>query len=689
MTITNTDNFTDDASGFVHSTFMASLGDDFTSFVDVIKSFSTDEAYGSVASPGMSADMVEIISKKPGEDSPLPAFYSMRNCRDTTIGGNDAVNSYYQYNEHDDLMHPFTYAMSTTPADVDTIEVAGSGGVSGMGRVYYETIELHQQVMWLGWGTALFNNLTNFYSSLFDSDLATLMNKGPSGSSMDHIGYMLGRTAIRVVIMPTIPLLFINKLLNKLLYTPVTKYYDFRSQMPLYYRFVQTMLVNLAVNMNIMDGGSSIPTKDTELQASTAASNTTAASSESGEGATVTDLYSGASTDNTASGTNKGLPDLFYTYQLDVYRIMLKRYFYETGDSSIVNDDTASNDTALKAQAGADASDAQTTTLTNATVVDMGYKTFSDGIFNAFSYALTGTIYDCQMFVGFRIERGVDTTESMQSQTGPSSIKSTINSKMQAARDTMFTAENGNLVGGTLGAAVDKFMGGLKSFVHGTESIVGLDGLAEAVVGAGMVDIPDIWMDSSFSKNYSFTLQLRTPYGDPVSILQSLYFPLCMILAGSMPRAIGKNSYTSPFLCRAYCKGFFAVPLGIIDSVNIVRGGDVHGWSISRLPTAIDLSFTIKDLSPVMYMAMGDNGGVLDQIIGINTPFSEYLMTLSGMGLRDRILPLRNMKRKAKILVNSLLTTKLNPFYWGMEMGDKPVVHWITDVLPTTALPGN
>lgn len=662
MTITSPNAYTSDDANWPHATFMFKLGTPFTSYKQIIENFSTDPSIsGTLASPGMGADIVKIMNAiGDGDDDALPSFFSNRNARDTTLGGNDAINSLYQFCENDDRVHEFTYADNSR--------------VSGEGRVYKECIEDNQQIMWLSFGIPLFNSLANFYSSLINKDLATLMSKGPAGSQFEHIGYMFGRLAIKAVMLPAVPAIFINRVLSRIIKTPVTKYYDFQSEMPLYYRFAQTMLVNLAVNMSLMDGSVRSPNDTEESKASTDSAQK---------------LYETAEKE---SGSSAGVPDIFKTFRLDIFQIMLKRYYYETGDETIFNQTT---DGALFAQAGsstkATANDPNSD-LKNADVVDkdLGTDVFTDGIFNAFSYAFSGTLYDCQLFVGFRIERGVDTSESLSHQIGAPEIKNTLNSKLQGGRQAAFSLANGNIADfGVVGDVLGDFFKSVKGVADGVTSLAGISSLTSYATGAGNVDIPDIWLDSSFSKNYSFTLQLRTPYGDPVSILQSLYVPLCLILAGALPRAVGNNSYCSPFVCRAYCKGFFASPLAIIDSVTIARGGDVHGWAISRLPTAIDLSFTLKDLSPMMFMAMGDGGGIWDIITGSNSSFNEYLMTLSGMGLRERILPFRNIRRKASILVNSVLSTKLNPFYWGMEAGSRMPARLLMSVIPTSSLPNN
>ena len=254
-------------------------------------------------------------------------------------------------------------------------------------------------------------------------------------------------------------------------------------------------------------------------------------------------------------------------------------------------------------------------------------------------------------------------------------------------RDAKFSFANGGITGG-IGAAISAISG----VVKGTLDSAGFGSLDSIITGQGFIDFPEVWKNSSFSKNYSFSMKLRSCYGDPVSILQNLYFPMALLFAGGMPRAVGNAAYTAPFVCRAYCKGMFAIPLGMITSMTIKRGADQFGWNLAKLPTCIDISFEIKDLSPAMYMAIADSGSTLDaisQVFSTNSNYQEYLMTLSGMGLADRIVWYRQLRNKATYLLGQFRETKLNGFYWGTILGTKPLARAISVFMPSTKLPQN
>ena len=214
-----------------------------------------------------------------------------------------------------------------------------------------------------------------------------------------------------------------------------------------------------------------------------------------------------------------------------------------------------------------------------------------------------------------------------------------------------------------------------------------------AAIGAGisMADIPESWGDSQFSKSYSFNLQLIAPYGDPVTILQTLYMPLCCLLAGSAPRSTGLSTYTSPFYCRAYCKGKFAIPMGMIDSLSIDRGSSTHGWTHAQLPRTIDISFSIKDLTPNMPLtlitanlplkhplsptgwvkkSLANGEFAINYVTRADTTLNQYLMTLAGFGPREFLIPSLKYRQRLKQLFLIEQEVFRSPFIASMNFGN-------------------
>lgn len=275
--------------------------------------------------------------------------------------------------------------------------------------------------------------------------------------------------------------------------------------------------------------------------------------------------------------------------------------------------------------------------------LEKALKYAGDAIDDTFHKAAMIALGDL-MYIGFRIESGASTSESMSNSTGDSAIASTLKSTAAASRAKKFTLANGRTGFGPLDAVLAA--GG--AMVSKVGESLGINGLTDALIrGSGFLDIPEVWSDSSFSKSYSFDIELRSRYGDKVSIYQSIYIPLTMLIAGAFPLGIGKNAYTSPFLMQAFCKGMFSIPLGIVDSLSITRGASEHGWAANGLPTVVKVSISLKDLSPMVFLSMTD--AQLLEPLRSNTSMQDYLMTLSGVELPDRTSKREMFFRKKKI----------------------------------------
>ena len=132
--------------------------------------------------------------------------------------------------------------------------------------------------------------------------------------------------------------------------------------------------------------------------------------------------------------------------------------------------------------------------------------------------------------------------------------------------------------------------------------------------GSNMI-FPEIWSDSGYGKSYNINMTLQSPYGDKESIYLNILVPMMHILALALPRQTSANSFTTPFLVRAFRPGWFVCDMGIVTSLSI----DKSEWTVDGLPTEVKISFTIKDLYDQLMIAPsykpGDffnNGGLMD-----------------------------------------------------------------------------
>lgn len=122
-----------------------------------------------------------------------------------------------------------------------------------------------------------------------------------------------------------------------------------------------------------------------------------------------------------------------------------------------------------------------------------------------------------------------------------------------------------------------------------------ISGATKQIISGGNFLIPEIWSQSEYSKNYSFSITLSTPYGCPEAWFLNIGVPLMHLLALSLPQQLSANTYKSPYLVKCYSPGWFNCNYGIIDSINIEKGAD-NSWSVGGLPNEVKVSLSVRDL---------------------------------------------------------------------------------------------
>jgi hypothetical protein len=652
----------DDTLIGIKSTFAVTLEQDYLTYAQILQNSSADEIFGTGGNKAVDPNITEIINTAGQADGAEPVYFTRGKCRDTSLGGNDAINPYYQFCENDDVPHPFTLI---NQGDFE----------SGMGRVYSESIDDNQQIMWITFGVPYFNDVTDFYGGAVIDDLAKLMNGG-ANSSVHNITKLLGSAVTTFLLLPALPIVYLAGIINgigSIGNIPITKYYEFKPDMPVYYRCVNSMMIHLAINMGMGNDAYAVTP-----QGGTAAPlpiGTPINQSSSSSDASLAEAY----LNNASSGAANvsGLPEVFSLYGFDIFRINAKRAWYQSTKQNVQN-----------------TSNGQTPFIDSVITENLSMPAPEGGNFftqfwSNFKTDLIANLYDANLYIGFRVENSTDTSESISNKVDESSVAQSINSKSAEAREAGVSVMQGNLAGGIIGSIISGATGLIKGAANAISGATGTKSELDIFTGQAYIDIPNVYKNSSFHKSHNFEFKLRTPYGDPVSIMQSIYVPLCLLLAGALPKGTGPSSYTAPFICRAYSKGLFAVPLGMITNMTIKRGADQFGWNHQMLPTQVNVSFEIEDLSPTMFLVMADQNPSIMAAFGANTSFQEYLMTLGGMGLMERLRFTLNLRRKAKILSTSIYETKLTPYGMASMASSSTVGRVISSILPSSLLPTN
>lgn len=244
-------------------------------------------------------------------------------------------------------------------------------------------------------------------------------------------------------------------------------------------------------------------------------------------------------------------------------------------------------------------------------------------------------LFGTLLSIPFYIDAESSITESFGNSTTESMVAQTVQPFTDQARELMYltgTSDAGGLgrsLASLLAKGVGAFNDALQGVVNSQSILSRLGGEIHAIVGGGRLTFPEVWADSTYGKSYDINIKLRSPDPDPISIFLNIYLPIIILICMTVPRQyeMSSNAYSSPFIIRAVYKSIFSVEMGIIDSLSITKGGDGR-WNELGMPTAADVSFSIKELYNNTFISKGF--GLLR-----NTSQLDYLATLAGNNLNE------------------------------------------------------
>lgn len=245
-------------------------------------------------------------------------------------------------------------------------------------------------------------------------------------------------------------------------------------------------------------------------------------------------------------------------------------------------------------------------------------------------------------FVGFKVESVSSVSESWSNSSVEGEITGAINGLSSAARAVRYSLSDFKTGFG----AIDATLTAVRSTVAGLVDGFQVSGIL-ALAGSGMVDIPKRYAESSTQlTTSSYTLELRSAYGDPMSVFLNIYMPFICLLAGAVPISHGMQSYGSPFYCELYDRGRQTIRLGMIESLSVTRGAGTTAWSGDGLPLGIDVSFTVANMNTIMHAPI-DPGllGILPWHGMPNTDnaWADYLGSLANLSLEEMSNPYKRI----------------------------------------------
>lgn len=606
---------------------------------------------------------------------------------DTAPGGNFAINPPPQFTRYCDVRVPGRYARNQE-----------SGHASGLGRYYSEAIDDNQQIIYMRFGVPQYNSLTTFFTGFYNTGAGQLARTGRATGAF----YLLGRAAGFVVSIMSWKILAVHLLgvgLRFAMNKPSSKFYYLKPAMPLYWNAVNTMVNHIAVNRGIVPrfGGADSQKLDGGYEFNDAAiQRLSALMPDIFKGKGGVDVYAIANRAMRLARKHQKLMEQALDTSGGLSNADLSARIQQVEQQTLSDNDGANYATYLQKWTATSVSQPKAGTAAPTDEVPTT-PTDQQHWWDKLGEFFEAELDDGSAFASFRVNATGPIGESFSNNVTESEIANKINSMSSSARSTNFTFAGGNLVGGAIGTVVGSVMGAIKDVVAGAADSLSISGLA-ALGGAAFVDIPKHWESSQAQlPRASYTIQLVSPYGNPISQLLNLYIPLCMLLAGALPLSTGKQSYTSPFLCELYDRGRCQTRLGMIDSLSITRGTGNFGFDNEGHPMAIDVSFSVVDMSSVLHMPIAEGidfgnlaagaiagglaGGATGAVAGAaaasgifddDTVFTDYMAILSGMGLADQIYSLRKLKLS--------ITQKMTA--WDSHFSLSHAANWAADTWP-------
>lgn len=242
-------------------------------------------------------------------------------------------------------------------------------------------------------------------------------------------------------------------------------------------------------------------------------------------------------------------------------------------------------------------------------------------------------------YVQFYIDPESGPSESISNEVGQPGIKSAIEGGSNQMKDFQFMANAAgeNFISNALNDApkalsdiqanVARIIGANDANSGIMKSIGNVLNLGTEVIAGHNILMPNIYQSSSYSKSFSVNIHLKTPYANKLAWYLNVFVPWMHCLALCVPPQETANSFSAPFLVKAYIDGIYSCNLGLVTSMSVNKTSG--SYSIDGLPSEIDISLTIEDLySDLMLSPSTDPLKFLS-----NSSLIEFLCTSCGMSI--------------------------------------------------------
>ena len=620
---------------------------------------------------------------------------------DSSLGGNIGINARPQFTPYCDVH------IQGRRGDTTEVTVNDRKGNFGMGRYYSEALDDNEQTVFLEFGVPKFNNMFDFFTKAVDYRDSVIANTGrkPYGFAFgEGLGAMVMLAAFPLV---TIAIWGLKKTIGLITGHGSFNYYYLDPTMHTYWGAVNTIVTQIATEIGILapvalDSNTTaqkigvnvtIDKEDLdamrELMPSLISNNNyidvfaIATKAQSAANIQAIRDYEKYKNDPSTAKDYAGFVKTRYTVSGrkaagstigDVLNagVMFQKYLDKTKKNIDIDPNTIPKD---KNAIGGDPTKVNTTKQKLKDLEkqnDGSYKGTKEQVTltNKLATAIDSSVRDGSLFAVFRVNYTGSVSESFSNSVGEIEAGGMIKSLGKKSRDVKFDLSGGNVLGDVIGTAAgyakDILMSGLDSVTYGASNVI------QTLLGGGYIDLPKKWEDSSINlPQVSYTMQLVSPYGNAFSQMQNIYIPLSMLLAGALPLATGKASYTSPFICSLFSKGVQNIKLGMITSLTVTRGTSNLAFNKDRKALALDVSFTVTDFSNIIAAPVNSSMFSTKFNVGLedDSPIANYVSVIGARNLLTNKYTLPKIKLRYS-RSRMALDQMISPSSWGVRIGE-------------------
>lgn len=283
---------------------------------------------------------------------------------------------------------------------------------------------------------------------------------------------------------------------------------------------------------------------------------------------------------------------------------------------------------------------------------------------------------DTNAYVKFYVDASTSFSEDASNSTTQSALNSFTDQMSEMGKELSFVSGvSGINIDDTLNAFTGGVDNAMQSIAKGDGAINSflrrLTGVSSQLLAGSNFLTPEIWNDSSYGKNYSFTINLATPYGNKFARYINLIVPLMHILGVALPTQTSANTYSAPNIVQLFAPGWFSCDMGIIDSVSIDKGGSGDAWASDGMPNELKVTISVKDL----YSNLSLPDGYSISKFFNNTGLINFLMVNCGVditstGLSDKLSVIINMFSNT---ISSLVDETIDNIWFSLQDSAKRI----------------